>query len=1079
MKKILQTSSKKSRRKKISQSMLIFFFFINFLNANSIDPKSEIISSQQEIVTVTGTIVDANTGEALPGVSILVKGTSFGTITDLDGKYTIETNSDATLIISFMGYINQEIPVKNQKVIDVSLKEDVIGLDEVVVVGYGVQKKSDLTGAVASISSEQLTEMPVIGVDQALQGRAAGVSVTQNTGMPGGRVFIQIRGISSINGTEPLVLIDGVRGSLSDLNPGDIASIEVLKDASSAAIYGASGGNGVIIVTTKKGEKGKLTANLNYYFGTQSPWKKMNIMNADEYGQAMNMIKATNGQELFMEPGTKLDNYDWQDIMFRDAKTQNWDFSVSGGTEKSTYFVSGNYQIQEGILANSDYEKISIRANSQHDLGKMIKFGENLSFIKTKNVGYEEDVFQDEWGTNMRPILEMPPYLAPYDANGNWIVSPRGDENPKVEEDVMDKVKNKYSGDGNIYINIMPFKGLTLTSKLNAYTNFEVKDEFFKVYFYNAETQNEHSYVTKSIGQETGWELQNIINYETTLNNHSIELMGGYEALSSKYEDMGGRRDYLIDESPEMRYFDASTNDTLTLQIVNGGGWEQSSYATFGRLNYNYKSKYLLTVNIRKDVSSRFGPDYNSGIFPSFSLGWKFSEEEFMKNMGLFSFGKFRFGYGQNGANAPGRYAYYANISQTIGAFSYIFDGTNQSKPGAALIQMPNPEMRWEAVVMTNIGLDLGLLENKINLSVDIFEKHNDGMLIYQSLPANVGMFQASTWASQLGGDARPITNIGKISNKGIDATIGYKQIFGNLSSNFDFNFSVVKNEVIDLNGDSSLFGGSVGVDLKNLTYTVEGQPVSQFWGFETDGLFTWDDATLDENGEPYIWNQPFTFKANGDTAYAQNKAKPGDFRYVDRNNDGKIDANDKTYIGNPIPKFIFGFSTNLQYKNFDFNCFFEGKLGHQLFNAAKFWLLKQDEETNKITDFLDQYHEDLYDLDGNLIFAANYDTDLPRIDPQSQNQNFTNVSDFYIESGSYVRLKNIQIGYTIPLNITEKAGVERLRIYVGAKNLLTFTKYTGFDPEIGSTNLIEQGIENAGTYPQSKTFLIGANLQF
>ena len=876
-----------------------------------------------------------------------------------------------------------------------------------------------------------------------------------------------------------MVLIDGVRGSLSDLNPGDIASVEVLKDASSAAIYGAAGGNGVILVTTKKGEKGKIKANLNYYFGQQSPWKKMDILNAEEYGIAMNKIKAISGQELFIQPGETLENYDWQDIMFRDAKTQNWDFSVSGGTDKTTYFVSANYQIQEGILVNSDYEKISIRANSQHNLGKIIKFGENLSFIKTKNIGYEEDVFHDEWVTNMRPILEMPPYLAPYDANGNWTENPRGDENPKVEEDVMDKEKNKYLSGGNIYVDIMPIKGLTYTSRLHAYTNFEIQDEFFKVFYYNAEIQNEHSYVTKSIGQETGWEFQNIIHYETTLKDHNFELMGGYEALQTKFNDMEGRRDYLINESPEMQYFDASNDDTLTLQIVEGGGWEQTAYATFGRLNYNFKSKYLLTVNIRKDVSSRFGPNYNSGIFPSFSLGWKFSEELFMKNIGLFSFGKLRFGYGQNGANAPGRYAYYANISQTIDAFSYIFDGSNQSQPGAALIQMPNPEMRWEAVVMTNIGLDLGLLENKINLSIDLFEKHNDGMLIYQSLPANVGMYKVTKWLSHLGGDARPITNIGKISNKGIDLTLGYKQVFGELSSNFDFNLTYIKNEVIDLNGDSSLFRGSVGVDIKNCTYTVDGHPISQFWGYETDGLFTWNDAALDENGDPYIWNQPFTIKANGDTIYAQNKARPGDFKYVDRNNDGEIDDKDKTFIGSPIPKFIFGFSTNLQFKNFDFNCFFEGKLGHQLFNTSKFWLLKQDEETNKLKDFLNQYHEDIYDLEGNLLYEANTDTDLPRIDPSSQNQNFTRVSDFYVENGSYVRLKNIQLGYTIPLNISEKAGVEKLRIYVGAKNILTFTKYTGFDPEISNSDLLEQGVEKAATYPKSKTILVGANLQF
>jgi TonB-linked SusC/RagA family outer membrane protein len=1038
------------------------------------------LQANAQEMDVSGTITSED-GEAIIGANVVIEGTSTGTITDLNGKYSITVpDNDATLIFSFVGYVTQKTKVAGQTVINIMLPEATTELDDIVVIGYGVQKKSDLTGAVASVSNEKLNEMPANSLDQALQGRASGVSVTPNTGMPGGDVSIQIRGISSINGTEPLVIVDGVRSSLSNLNPGDIERVEILKDASSAAIYGATGGNGVILVTTKKGKTGRLVTNFNTYVGFQKPWKTMDMMNTQEYAKAMNIISALKNRPAFSSQPDTLPYYDWQDIMFRDAMMQNYDVSISGGNEVSTYFVSTNYQKQQGLLRNSDYERMNFRINSDHKLSKLFKIGENVQFTKAKHIGYDEWVYNNEYNSPMVDILRMVPYIAPYDENGKWSVNPTGGANPKVREDITDRVRNNYSVGGNVYVEFTPFKGFVYTSKINAYTNFDVFDEFNKIYHYNPTTLNEHSKVTKTIGQQYGWELQNYLNYNRALfSNHNIGLMAGIEARKTKYADISGTRQDLINESPEMRYLNAGTNDQLTtLQYANGGGWEDAEYAYFGRLNYDFKGIMLLTANFRRDVSSRFGPQYRVGNFPSISLGWKFSEMTFIKNLGIISFGKLRAGYGSTGANAPERYRYYTTINQTVRAFGYIFDNTTNVSTGAALAQMPNREMHWESMKMSNIGLDLGILGNSLNLTIDLFRKSNDGMLIYQTLPAIAGMYQNPSYITQLGGDARPISNIGEIRNEGIEFAIGYTNSTSGLRYSIDFNGTFLRNEVINIEGDS-LYRGTVGVNLQNITLTSEGLPISQFNGFQTDGIFTWADAATTPKGVVYIWNQPYTIKTNGDSAYAQSKAKPGDLRFVDVNGDGLVDTDDKVNIGSPIPKFIFGFSANLEYKNFDINFLFEGKFGHKICNGSKYNLMNQESGPNSLADVLDQYRDPIYDTEGNLLYEGNTDTDLPRLDPKGENQNFVRVSDFYIESGNYVRLKNIQLGYTIPVTLSRKIGIDKLRIYIGAKNLLTLTKYTGFDPEIGASDLLAQGIDKAGIYPQSRILLAGINLQF
>ena len=1036
--------------------------------------------------TVSGSITDKSNAP-LPGVNIVIKGTTTGTVTDLNGKFSVKVpDNNAVLVITYVGYDKQEIQVGTQTSIGVQLKENVQQLNEVVVVGYGVQKKSDLTGAVASVSGDKLKEMPVAGVDQALQGRAAGVNIISNTGMPGGTSSVQIRGISSINGTAPLVIVDGMPSSLDyithDLNPGDIESLEVLKDASSAAIYGASGGNGVILVSTKKGKAGKTVTTFNYYRGWQTPWKKLDMCNSQQYVEIQNNLAAVkyanNGKftkplKLFSTKPDTFPNYNWQDIMFRTAMMENYDFSISGGNEKSTFMVSSNYLTQYGILKPSDFTRFTTRINSDHQLSSKIKFGENANFAYTKTNGYTEGQYSSEYVNNnqgiLTGILTMYPYISPYDSSGNWSISPNGGSNPKVAEDTKNRQEYQYNTGGNVYIDLNLFKGFTFTSRLGSYINFGVKDEFTPVFHYSTTYYNANNSIYKMMNEGFGWTFQNFATYSTSLfTDHNISLMAGMESGYDKYIEMFGTRLDLINETPEMRYFDASQDNTSTLQFVQGGrnDHESSSYAYFGRFNYDYKGRYLATFNYRNDNSSRFGPGKRSGKFPSYSFGWKFSEEGFMKDQNIISFGKIRYGWGSTGANAPDYYAYYASVVPNQKALTYDFDHATITN-GSAIVQVPNRDIHWETMVMNDLGIDLGFLNNKVNFTGDYFIRHNNGMLVHQDLAALSGTYQLQADQYQLGGDARPLVNAGNMENKGFEFSIGYKKMEGELKTSIDFNITYSTNKY---SGNDTITYGNVGVNLTPITITESGHPIAQFYGYKTNGIFrdTNDVKNYAKNGK-----------------LIQPGAKPGDFKFVDVNGDGKISPLDKTLIGNPFPKFAFGFSCNFEYKGFDLSLFFQGSSGNKIFNGQKSNLMTQDIGGNYLTDELNQYRAPIYDNNGNLIYAGHTNTNLPRLDPKGSNGNFSRVSDFYVEDGSYIRLKNLQFGYTVPKQFSNKFGVETFRVYVGFKNLLTLTKYSGFDPEIGA-NVISGsqgellfGTDKAGNYPQPFMFQVGANLQF
>lgn len=1085
MRKMLTQFSK--GRIRILCLILVLFLSPGLFNSGTILAKS---MSQQEKQQITGTVVDAN-GAGLPGVTVLVKGTSSGAITDMDGKFSLSASSTDVLVFKFVGYLTEEITVGTSTTIDVKMVEDIIGLDEVVVTGYGVQKKSDLTGAVASVSSEKLTEMPVNRVDQALQGRAAGVSITQNSGMPGGEVQIQIRGIGSLSGTQPLVIVDGVIGSLSGLNPNDIESIEVLKDASSAAIYGAAGGNGVILVTTKKGKDGKIQTNFNYYRGWGRPWKKMDMYSAEDYVKQRNYFIALNNEEtkktppaaLFSERIDTFQNYNYQDIMYRDpAVSQNFDLSISGGSEKASFFVSANYTTQEGIMKKSDFDRFGFRINTDYKLSKYIKMGENVQFTRTKNIGYQESQFQGEYGSPTLFVLMMYPYIAPYDNKGDWVPIPSG-SNPVVSVDMLDDTRTVYSTGGNAFIDITPIKGLVITGRINGYSNLGIRDQFTPEYTYSRSQGSQYSDLQKRIVHEYEYMSQIYANYNTTIADaYNVGLMIGHEAerIINKDVDIEGK--YLSKEIPEYRYFSAVTADSNT--NVTGGRWEDTKEGIFGRINLDYKGKYLVTVNMRRDKSSRYGSNYREGFFPAYSLGWKFSEEPFIQDLNIISFGKLRFGYGENGANAPERDAYLALVRSDLQSSRYVFGPSNTSSPGAILQRLENSEMHWESMKMSNIGIDLSFLNNRINLTVDFFRKENNGMLWIKALPATSGAY---TYAEHVGAnvfgetDTYPLVNIGAVRNEGVEISLGFKKAEGEVKANFDFNCTFLRNKVINIQGDS-IYTGRVGVNLNNFILNAEGSPISQFVGYQTEGIFHKNQAAINKRGQVYIWDQPYTLRPNGDTLYAQPNAKPGDLVYRDISGpagipDGVIDSYDRVNIGSPVPKFVFGFSTNISYRIFDFTMFWEGKFGHKIFNGSKFYLEYAPDNTNRKKSALDAYREKVVSADPSLVLDENTGSDKPRIN----SQNYSTVSDFYIESGNYVRLKNIQLGITVPQKYSQYFGIDKIRVYGGATNLLTFTKYTGFDPEIGraDNDLKQLGVDAAGNYPQSRTYTFGVNIQF
>ncbi|QDO95510.1 TonB-dependent receptor [Formosa sediminum] len=1016
-------------------------------------------SFAQEI-TING-IVNDETGFPIPGVNVIKEGTSEGTVTDFDGAFTINAEVGDILSFSYIGYATQEVVIKDSAALTISLSEDLSELDEVVVVGYGTQKKSVVTGAISGVKQSELEDLPITRVEQTLQGRVSGVTIAANSGQPGSSSTVRVRGVTTLGSNEPLWVVDGVvvdSGGIGYLNQSDIESVEVLKDAASQAIYGARAATGVILITTKKGKSGKLSVNYNGYTGISSAAKQLDLLNATEYATLLNE-KSVNGGGgiLFSDPASFGKGTDWQSVIFNDsAKRVSHEFSLSGGNDISKFYASFGYTDQEGIVLSdiSNYTRKNIRLNSTHNITDKIRFGQTVAYSneKTKGIGNTNSEFGGPLSSAINldpltPIVETDPVLtnqAPYTNNGIWRDS---NGNPYgISSLVAQEMSNplayqqtqmgNYSWAdnfvGNAYLEFEPIEGLKFRSTLGGKLAYWGSESYTPVSYLNASLITTQNNISRSTNKGFGWNIENTLSYEKTLGNHNFSVLLGQGAY---VDNISSGETVTYFDIPVDNYKDASFNYSVSTDQITASAYtgnEHKVTSLFSRLTYNYSEKYLLTAIMRRDGSSRFGANNKYGFFPSFSAGWVPSKEDFWKDNDVVNQLKIRGGYGITGSDAIGDFQYLSTVSggrnYTIGTSGSVVIGNSPDAPS-------NPDLKWEETSQLNIGFDTRLFNN-FSVAFDWYKKETTGILQSVTIPGYVGAVGS------------PTGNVADMENTGIDLELGYSKSFNNFNLSLNGNVSFLENTVTFLgNGVEFLSGGeTIQSSTYPITRTQVGQPVNSFYGFRTNGIFQ-NQAEIDN----YV---------NSNGVVIQPNAKPGDFKWKDLDDDGNIDSDDRDFLGSSIPKITFGFTVNMDYKNFDLMVFCQGASGNKIFQALR----RLDvENANYQTSALGRW------------VGEGTSNSYPRLTTNDTNNNFSNPSDFYLEDGDYLRFKTIQIGYTLPSEVLNKYGVSKLRVYLTSENLLTFTKYSGYDPEIGGGVL---GIDR-GYYPQAVTNQIGINLQF
>jgi TonB-linked SusC/RagA family outer membrane protein len=1026
----------------------------------------------------------------IPGANVTIEGTTTGTLSDIDGRFSLKIPSpNSVLVISFIGYEIQKVKPNGTELIKVVLNQKIEELDNVVVVGYGVQKKSDLTGAVATVSSEQLTKTPSTGAVQALQGKAAGVQVFNSSGMPGAPITVRVRGINTITKKDewsgvsgPIYVIDGIPGDINSINPNDIEHIEVLKDASAQAIYGSSGGNGVILVTTKQGTKNqKAKVELSMYRGIQSNNLNVEMCDTKDFIQIYNSLETTKKTRITANPDS-LPSTNWWEEISQNAVMEEYNLSVSSGTENSTSLFSIGYLNQDGVVEKTNYERYNIRSNSTYDLSKWLKIGENISLAVTRNSG------NDGWGSPMGAINQSPiSYVRDTSSNltaqqikdknigwGGWAqpLYATGTGNPVAGIYYDNNQSGTYRMTGNMFATAQLIKGLTYNTNFGFDINFYENDNFRPFYFINTTQNNSVVQVSRTLNRNFSWNWQHVLNYKTTVADvHEIDLMAGFEASEYLGKTLSGNADSLLKNgaSPEYQYIDATLRQAGSMYYYSHGGYGHGAkYAYFGRVNYQYSNLFLAQFSCRYDGSTNFGPGNRFGFFPAFSTGFKFSELEVVKdNLEFLNFGKVRFGWGKTGNDGiPGNKFYsLVGVSAVNG---YPFGGVGT--PGGVALAPGNPELHWETITTFNYGIDMNFLDNRLAVTADYFDKNTSGMLQSLALPLIVGRYGFS------GSDGKYTDHIGSLSNKGFEFAASYKDKAGDLKYSFDFNITKIVSKLYNLTDTFTLpdWESNPKSILRN------GDAPGVFWGYKTDGLFRPEDQeVIVENGkEKTVWKDyiPYRLDDKGNKVYLQSSAKPGDMRFVDTNGDQFLNDKDKVVIGDPNPDFTFGFTMNLEYKGFDLNCFFQGSYGNDIFNASKTSWYNSTGLSNWTKDALNAYRAPVYDKTGVMTDPGNTTSDQFRL-YGSTKDNYR-MSDWYVEDGSYVRLKSMQFGYTIPKNVVKKLGIERLRVYVGGRNLITWTKYSGLDPETGGNDPTYFGVDG-GSYPQPKMYNVGVNVTF
>ena len=1015
---------------------------------------------------ISGVVKEMGSGLPIPGANIQIKNTTKGSTTDFDGKFTLKgVSSGSTVVFSYIGFENFEYKVTlNNSKISISLKEESKVLQEVVVVGYGTQKKSINTGAISSVKAKDLEKIPNGRVEQALQGRVSGVIVSAQSGQPGAASTVRVRGLTTFDnngGNNPLWVVDGVivdSGGIGFVNQSDIESMEVLKDAASLAIYGARAASGVIIITTKKGKAGKFSVSYSGFNGISAPEKTLKLLNATQYGAIMNEKAGAAGQAI-PYPNLSALGYgtDWQkEIFSNDAMRTNHEFSLSGGNDVSNFFASFGIQDQEGIVSKeiSNFGKKNIRLNSTHKLSKYITLGQTFGYTHQKGVGLGNT--NSEYGGPLSSAINLDPITPvvvfdPIDAGANiYTANPVfRDENgnpygiPVGAQEMTNPVayvntrlgNYNWSDDfiGNAFLEISPIKDLKFRTTLGLKRAFWGDELFTPKFFLSNNVNTVQNNLSRNTNETFGWNLENTLAYTKGIGNHNFTLLLGQGFY---VDNRTSGTSVTYQNLPVNNYQDASFNFPIPQAQRIGSAYTSQDHTVnslFSRLNYDYKEKYLLTGIVRRDGSSRFGSNNKYGIFPSFSLGWVLSKEGFWKANDLVNTLKLRGGYGITGNDAIGDNGFLALIG---GGRNYTFGSSGSVvSPGNSPDAPANPDLKWEETSQLNIGFDAKLFHD-FTLTMEYYDKKTTGILQPVDLPGYIGSTRS------------PLGNVADMSNSGVEVELGYRKKIGEFNLSVNGNVSYLKNEVTFLGqGKTFITQGTAGFQsMGEVTRTAVGQPYNSFYGFQTAGIF----QTIEE----------INAYTNGAGGLIQPNARPGDFRWTDTDGDGAITNDDKQYLGSPLPKYTFGLTINMDYKGFDFMAFAQGATGNKIFQGLR----RLDISTaNYQTDALGRWT------------GPGTSEDYPRLTNNDTNGNFGNMSNFYLEDGDYLRLKVVSLGYSLPNDLVSKIKLTKFRLYVTGENLLTLTKYTGYDPEIGGNVL---GIDK-GFYPQAKSFIVGVNVQF
>ncbi len=992
-------------------------------------------------VKVTGKVTDAN-GNAVPGVTVMVKGTTTGTVTDADGQFAIDApDNKAVLAFSFVGYTTIEQPA-NQKVVNVVLREDIKRLEDVVVIGYGTQKKADLTGSVATVSPEKLNQGVTQSVAHALQGQAAGVTVIQNSGEPGGGVEIRIRGAGSINDNSPLYVVDGIVGGIGGLNPADIESMSVLKDAASAAIYGSRGANGVIIVTTKKGKRNQKTSvSFNTSQGIQSVWKMPTSLDAAQrniiHKEALTNDNAPSDDTrwaYYNDPQNAVTRTDWFKEVLKPAYISSQDFSVQGGSEKSSYLLSLGYLDNNGIVMNTNYKRYNVRFNSQHEIAKDLTFGENFSVIMTDQKGADTRGGYD--GVLSSALFNMRNTPVWADQANLLYGTPTGDfPNPVASLNVKDNRNKGTSIGGNMYLEYKILKVLTLKTDIGYSAGYSHGKSFQAIAKGGGRGLMNKNSLSEGYSNYRQWEWNNTLAFDKRIDKHHFAALAGasMESDGSDYINSGTVQDFS-DESPSLRYIN---NATSFPNHVSGSAGDNALLSYFGRVSYEFSDKYLLAANFRADGSSKFAEDKRWGTFPSVSGGWRISKENFFSGLtNTVSDLKLRASWGQLGNDKIPGYQYYSTIgsvgSPTLNGSAFTAVAQNR---------YANPSIQWEVTTQTDFGIDANFLNDRLTFTADYFDKQTTDVLVQVPLVLSLGVGQA------------PFRNAGQVSNKGFDLGLTYRNRDHEFKYAITANLAHVKNEfkTFGVAGDKEIFAANY--KNVNVGRIAEGQAIGHFYVLNALGLFQ-SQSEVDN------------YKKDGNKI--QPNAVAGDVKFEDRDGDGQISSNDRFNAGNSFPTLTYSLNLTAEYKGFDMSMMWIGSQGNKIFNGLKLGgTFLQGESYNSSPEILDRWT------------PSNTNTLIPRATFRDLNNN-KNYSTLYLEDGSYARLKYFTIGYTFDKKITGEK-IQKLRLFVTAQNLITITNYTGFDPEVGSYGDFSNNMYgvDTGNYPQPRTFMLGLNFNF